>query len=245
MELQEYEISYEVEEHHWCFRALRGLIFSQMRLFVPVRRAVTVLDAGCGTGFLMTRLGTYGRAFGIDIAAAALSFCRQRGLSRLSQGSVTALPFKSESFDVIVSTDVLYHRAVTDDERALSEFRRILRKGGLLILNVPAHDYLRRNHDDHVHTRHRYTKQEICAKLHAAGLEIRKLSYRNALAFVVLSALKLVNPRYRNDGATGLKQASAVENWFCSALLDMENSLLQFMNMPCGTSIFCIAQKKS
>lgn len=245
MELQEYEISYEVEEHHWCFRALRSLIFSQMRCFLTVGRAVTILDAGCGTGFLMTRLGTIGRAFGIDIAAAALSFCRQRGLSRISQGSVMALPFKNESFDVIVSTDVLYHRGVTDDDRALSEFHRILRKGGLLILNVPAHDHLRRNHDDRVHTRHRYTKQEISGKLHAADLEILKLSYRNALAFVVLSALKLVNPRYRNDGATGLKQATAVENWFCPVLLGMENSLLQFMNMPCGTSIFCIAQKKS
>lgn len=57
--------------------------------------------------------------------------------------NVEALSFGDESFDLVVSNDVLEH--VNDPEKALAELLRILRPGGVLIMTVPFHTALERN----------------------------------------------------------------------------------------------------
>jgi SAM-dependent methyltransferase len=57
--------------------------------------------------------------------------CRERGL-RVAQGDATAIPFAPESFDVVCSFKVLPH--VQDLAAALAEMARLLRPGGVLLL---------------------------------------------------------------------------------------------------------------
>ncbi len=158
MELEAYKLMYELEETHWWYRGLHDLLFSSIQNAFPERRNLNILDAGCGTGFVLGCLNKYGVSFGVDISEVALRYCRERGLSRIAKASVSSLPFGDSSFDLVVSNDVLYHKAVEDDNQAIDEIYRVLRKEGVLIINLPAHDYLKRGHDEVVHTRHRYTK---------------------------------------------------------------------------------------
>jgi ubiquinone/menaquinone biosynthesis C-methylase UbiE len=90
-----------------------------------------VLECGCGTGLLLEQFASFARvAKGIDLSSGMLAKARERGLD-VSQGSVTALPFADESFDVTCSFKVLAH--VPQIGKALSEMARVTRPGGVVL----------------------------------------------------------------------------------------------------------------
>src|SRR5262249_7610869 len=116
MRSAEYEAMYRVEDTHWWYGALRRHVACAGRAQAArLGRRPRLLDAGAGTGGMLSRLEGSVEGYGIELAAEGIQFCRQRGLRRLVQGSVSALPYASGSFDVALSLDVLYHRAVPDD----------------------------------------------------------------------------------------------------------------------------------
>src|SRR5262249_30516978 len=134
-----------------------------------------------------------GSVVGVDLAPEALQRAAERGLrSNLAQGSVERLPFRNASFDMLASFEVVYHLGVGDDLRALAEFRRVLPPGGLLRLRLPAHDWLRGEHDRLVHTRHRYTRDEVGRKLKGSGFAPRYLSWGNTILFPPAAAKRLL-----------------------------------------------------
>jgi ubiquinone/menaquinone biosynthesis C-methylase UbiE len=91
-----------------------------------------VLEAGCGTGLVLERLGRVAQeAHGFDLSPGMVAKARARGLS-VSLGSVTAIPFRSNSFDFVCSFKVLAH--VPEIELALRELARVTRPGGTLVL---------------------------------------------------------------------------------------------------------------
>jgi ubiquinone/menaquinone biosynthesis C-methylase UbiE len=91
-----------------------------------------VLEAGCGTGLVLERLGRVAHeAHGFDLSPGMVAKARARGLS-VSLGSVTAIPFRSNSFDFVCSFKVLAH--VPEIELALRELARVTRPGGTLVL---------------------------------------------------------------------------------------------------------------
>jgi ubiquinone/menaquinone biosynthesis C-methylase UbiE len=90
-----------------------------------------VLEVGCGTGLVLNRIRAFARtAKGIDLSEGMLEHARQRGLD-VQQGSATALPFESDSFDVTCSFKVLAH--IPDIAGALSEMARVTRPGGMIL----------------------------------------------------------------------------------------------------------------
>ena len=136
MEESEYRKLAQVEDRMWYFRGLHGL--AERALGGALGAAAQILDAGCGTGGLIRRLGPAhpGWAWtGIDLSPVACALARERTTADIRLGSVTELPFGERSFDAVVSCDVLYH--VEDDGAALREAARVLRPGGRLRLGVP------------------------------------------------------------------------------------------------------------
>jgi ubiquinone/menaquinone biosynthesis C-methylase UbiE len=91
-----------------------------------------VLEAGCGTGLVLSRLSSVAReVHGFDLSAGMVAKARERGLS-VALGSVTQVPFRDESFDLVCSFKVLAH--VPDIKQALAELARVTRRGGQLAL---------------------------------------------------------------------------------------------------------------
>src|SRR6266404_3138218 len=183
MQPNEYGTMFRVEETHWWYRALHRLIFQTLEAELPDWRDKAILDAGCGTGAILQRLGSPQRNVGIDLAPEAISFCRERGLNNVRQGDICALPFADASFDAVISSSVLYHGWVTDVATAVGEMHRVLRPGGLLVINVPAFRFLHSAHDDAVMTARRFRKSEIRNLLLEQGFEIRRLTYWTTLLF--------------------------------------------------------------
>jgi SAM-dependent methyltransferase len=168
------------------------------------RSGLRLLDAGCGTGGTTIELRRFGDVVGIDLAWAALRPAATLGLAgRLARASIEQLPFANATFDAVTSFEVVYHLGVSNDAGAFAEMRRVLRPAGVLLLRVPAHDWLRGAHDRLVHTRHRYTPTEVSTKLEAAGFRIEHLSWANSVLFPPAVAKRLLLERSTGHSADG------------------------------------------
>ncbi len=95
------------------------------------RGAARVLDAGCGSSLIVQSLNN---VIGMDYNYAKLRFLRRCEFP-LVNGSAFALPFKDESFDCVISSQVIEH--IPFNESIFSEMCRVLRTGGRLILGTP------------------------------------------------------------------------------------------------------------
>ncbi len=104
-----------------------------------------VLDVGCGEGRFAAELIRAGaEVVGIDVAAEPLRRARERHpeLVDLRQAPAAgAWPLQDASFDAVWAGEVIEH--VADTAAWLSELRRVLRSGGLLLLSTPDHGRLR------------------------------------------------------------------------------------------------------
>jgi 2-polyprenyl-3-methyl-5-hydroxy-6-metoxy-1,4-benzoquinol methylase len=104
-----------------------------------------VLDVGCGEGCFAAELARAGaEVVGIDVAAEPLRRARERhpelvDLRRLP--SAGTWPLEDASFDAVWAGEVIEH--VADTAGWLSELRRVLRSGGVLLLSTPDHGRLR------------------------------------------------------------------------------------------------------
>jgi SAM-dependent methyltransferase len=192
MEREQYAVMARREERHWWYTGMRRVALAVLDAQLGERRDLKLLDAGCGTGGTTIELRRFGEVIGVDLVWEALRPAQQRGLTGLARASIERLPFASASFDVVTSFEVVYHLGVGNDMCAFEEMRRVLKQGGLFLLRVPAHDWLRGEHDRLVHTRHRYTPAEVHGKLEAAGFALERLTWANTLLFPPAVAKRLM-----------------------------------------------------
>ena len=235
---------FELEDRYWWFLAKRRLVQMLVSEYVQGRPAV-VLDVGCGTGGIGAALAGVGRTWvGLDRSGLALSLCRRRGLTRLLRASVEAVPVRSASADLVLLLDVLYHRDVRDDRRALGECARVLRPGDTVILTDSALDWLRGPHDEAVHTRKRYRLGEIVAMAESCGLRPLRSSYANGL--LMLPAVVYRLGRRFLPSERPHSDVVEVGPWLHRALLAVqaaERWLLRRVSLPLGTSVLLVARK--
>lgn len=243
MEREQYDLMFRQEERHWWYLGMRQIAERLLdRFYHPSTAQPEVLDAGCGSGGTTVWLERRGRVTGLDLMPAAVELAQLRGVKRLLRGSIEALPFQDERFDLLTSFDVLYHLGVRHDDRALAEWARVLRPGGLALVRVAAHDWLRGAHDEATHTRHRYHRAELVAKLETAGLRVELASYANCLLFPLAPAKRLLE---RKDvaGGTDLWQPPGPLNALLRALLASEAGPIIRGGLPWGLSVIAVARK--
>ena len=203
VEHAEYLLMDEAEDGMWWYRALHARVLDALD---PDRAGEPVLDAGCGTGGFLARLrearpGT--RALGLEYKPEAAARARAKAGVQVAVGSVNDVPFADAAFGQLVSLDVLCHAAAEPD-RALAEFRRVLRPGGRLVVNLPAFQWLYSAHDVRVHTRRRFTAGGARAALEQAGFSGVRARYWNSLLFplmVVQRKLLARGPDHQSDVA--------------------------------------------
>lgn len=103
------------------------------------RASGRVLDDGCGIGAYLDRLADRAeQAHGLEFEAERARQARER-VSNVVQSAGEALPYPAESFDFVLSHEVLEH--VEDDRGAAREIVRVLRPGGRVALFVPNRGY--------------------------------------------------------------------------------------------------------
>jgi len=235
VEPAEYELMDAAEARMWWYRALHA----------RVRDALAgidgrVLDAGCGTGGLLSALA--GRSgldlTGLEPSAFGARRSRQKSHARIVRGTINALPFAPASFDAAVTADVLCHAAV-NPAAALHELRRVLRPGGRLLVNMPAYAWLLSAHDRRVHNVLRQNRAQLRAMLADAGFVRICVRYWNGLLLPLMVAQRKLLAR----GGGAASDVALFPPWLDAilyAITDLERRLP--FSLPAGGSVLATAE---
>ena len=119
------------------FAALHWLAASRAEHIPPAPRPDAVLvDLACGGGLMAPHVARLGyRHVGVDLGVQGLRLAREHGVLTV-RGSVLAVPLADGCADVVVAGEILEH--VEDDVGVLAECARLLRPGGILVVDALA-----------------------------------------------------------------------------------------------------------
>lgn len=213
-----------------------------------VAPTATILELGCGSGqFLaeLTRQHPLAHIVGLDLNGQALSHAHQRRTTSgaLTQADLLALPFADQSVDLVAAFDV-YDQAAVALHDALTESRRVLRQGGLLILRLSAHPWLEGAHDRAFNTGQRYRAQEVVRALQGVQFAVDRVTYANTLFAPLVIPLRL-GQRWGFVGLSTHLYTATWANQALAAALQWEAQWLRTHNLPFGISLYVLARKSA
>ncbi|MEI8195262.1 MAG: class I SAM-dependent methyltransferase [Phycisphaerae bacterium] len=258
-----YEKKYhQIEDDYWWFQARRDVILRLLKkMSAPPTpqgtRKERILEVGCSGGPLLTELARrgYDQLAGIDISPDAVAAASERGHKRISVMDAAQLSFADASFDIVIASDILEHLA--DDAAALREWNRVLAPGGVLIVFVPAYQWLWSGHDVINHHQRRYTASSLKKRLQEVTVpgngtetgkfEILRLSYWNFGLLLPVGGMRLLK-RLLGRAEAHPKDALAPVPGFVNRLLTgglcLENALLAAgLSYPAGVSVMAVVRK--
>lgn len=184
-------------ESHFIDRASRSHALRQIATFAKPQAGV-ILDVGCSSGFILADLQRRFPAsviMGSDVVGQSLErlAARMPGVPLLNFDLVEC-PLDDESIDAVVLLNVLEH--IADDLAALQEVHRILKPGGVAVIEVPAGPGLYDVYDELLLHHRRYSLQalrEICT---ASGLEVVYASHLGFFLYPGFWLVKRWNKRF-------------------------------------------------
>lgn len=128
------------------------------------KKNMELLDIGCGFGEVLSRIPSQWKKYGIDYSESNVNVATKilGNEVNIQQGSIYNLPYKDNQFDVVICLEVLEH--IEQDEIALKEINRVVKKDGLFIIAVPHTFYWPKYKNLIGHFRH-YSRESLVEKL--------------------------------------------------------------------------------
>ena len=217
--------------------------------FAPARR--TVMEVGMSSGYLLPYLRQAcpdGLVIGADYQPdVPAKFIARDKTYPLMQFDVTQCPLPDACLDVVVLLNVLEH--VKDDHKALAEVARVLKPGGIMILEVPSGPWLFDVYDAMLNHYRRYSMRSLVASVREAGLETLWRSHLGFFIFPGFAAVKLLSRRrFQKDPEAArrnvAKQIASNRNRpFFSFLMRLERRLGRHVYLPFGIRCLLVARK--
>jgi len=233
-----------VEAGNFWFRARNRLLAWALRRYFP--RAESLLEIGCGTGFVLSNLRREFPALrfsGSEIYTEGLAFAQARlPGTDLFQMDARNIPYVDE-FDVVGAFDVLEH--IEDDEAVLRQMHRAVRDGGGILLTVPQHRFLWSAFDEYAQHKRRYARQELLSKVRGAGFAPLRVGSFNAVLLPLMLLSRSRNRRLTEgyDAVDELRMGT-LANAVLGMALAGERALIQVgVRFPWGGSLFVVAAK--
>jgi len=214
-----------------------GWIYRRILPFIGQR----ILEVGAGIGNFTRLLLNRELIVAVDKHPACVDYLKARlGNSRtlvpmeldISDPAVCELsPYE---FDTVICLNVLEH--VEDDLSALAHMYSVLRAGGILILLVPAFQFLYGSVDRSLGHYRRYNRKSLIPKVRQAGFEVERVFYMNMIGM----AGWLLNNRI-----LGWREESARQiGFFDRFVAPWAESLERLIQPPVGLSLISVCRKK-
>jgi ubiquinone/menaquinone biosynthesis C-methylase UbiE len=188
----------EASTSHPIDIASRTMAIESMKL-IQGRSGPIILDVGCSSGFLVEDLRReipQAAVIGADyLSNVVLSAARRIRSAPFLQFDLRNCPLAADCLDGVTALNVLEH--IDDDFKALQEIHRILRRGGLAHIEVPADPSSFDFYDEVLMHFRRYRLVDLTAKAREAGFAILKATH---LGFFVYPLFKIVKQRNQKAG---------------------------------------------
>ncbi len=232
-----------IEDSHFWFGARNQLLIWALQTYFPT--ATSLLEVGCGTGFVLSAVQAAApnvSCSGAEIFLEGLAFAAERVPSvTLAQMSALRIPYDA-AFDVVGAFDVLEH--IAEDTEALSEMFRATIPGGGVLITVPQHASLWSPVDDHSHHKRRYSRADLVQKLRAAGFaNVRTTSFVSLLLPLMMVARRQARGR-RSFDAEAEVAISRPLNTVLGAIMTTERALIRLgVTFPIGGSLLAVAHR--
>lgn len=222
----------------------------------------TILEVGVSGGHLLADLRRrfpQATVVGSDYTLGTLKALAQKApplpLIRLD---LTQSPLPDGAVDAIVLLNVLEH--IEQDEAAIRHIYRMLKPGGLAVIEVPAGPHLYDDYDRELMHFRRYSAEELARKAKAAGFEVVEESYIGALVYPAFWASKKLARRRAKAASSGSPSAvastedassrvrsairsTAKANGFGHWLMRTEAALAQKVKLPFGIRCVLVGRK--
>jgi 2-polyprenyl-3-methyl-5-hydroxy-6-metoxy-1,4-benzoquinol methylase len=212
-----YDQQFRVEQDHWWFRAKRHIIWTLVERYstAPPNGTLRVCDIGCGTGANLAAVKDRYNVIGVESSPLALEYARSRLGERVFRGELPSdIDLPSESFDVVVLSDVLEH--VEDDRGSVATAMRF----------------------------RRYSKKQFRTLMKTTAAEIKLLSYFNTLLFSPAVAVRMLGKLMpKRDPTIVLEVPRKPFNQLLAPIMMSEAVALGRIPLPFGLSLVAVAEK--
>ncbi|MEI8033287.1 MAG: class I SAM-dependent methyltransferase [Chlorobiaceae bacterium] len=242
MRKEEYFLMSSVEESMWWYRTLHQIVANAIKHYADAN-SITLLDAGCGTGGMLKFIGDRfpsASLYGLELMPEACDVARLKSGADIKSGTIEYIEHSDSFFDVVVSLDVLGYDL--DRNLAVSEFNRVLKPGGTLLLNLAAYQWLHSYHDKAVGQKSRFTLRDVNRMLERHGFRKVYGSYWNFLLFPLMVLRRKFVP---GGSASDVKPFHPVLDYLFSKTGFIETLILdKGIVVPFGGSVFLVMRKK-
>jgi SAM-dependent methyltransferase len=214
-------------------------------------RSVSIMEVGCSAGHLLAdirRSLPSATLTGGDYTMGTLVKLGEKMPDiPLVRFNLAASPLPSDSYDAMVLLNVLEH--IEDDAAATGHIARMLKPGGVAVIEVPAGPELFDNYDRELQHFRRYTLQSICRVVERAGLVIERRNYLGALiypAFYLAKKLSQRRPKSAAERKAHVTKAIGVTSRFNAAghaFMALEKTIGRSVTFPRGIRCVVTARK--
>lgn len=233
-------------------------IASRNRAIAALRRTAhggerIIIDIGCSSGSMLRDLrSSFPQAtlIGADyISGPLLGLAAALPGIPFLQFNLVSCPLFSNSVDAVVLLNVLEH--IEDDSTAIEQAFRIIRPGGVVVIEVPAGPHLYDVYDKQLMHFRRYTLKELCGKLTRAGFLIEERSHLGAFVYPAFSFVKKRNRRHMNSSDEVQRQivagniSQARTNPLMNSIMRVEETLRPYLPYPVGIRCTVTGRKPS
>ena len=235
---------YDLESAHFWFNVRNSIIAVFIQKYIS--KSSKIVEFGCGTGFVSSYLKKLGyNPDCSDMSIQGLNYCKSRGSGRDYYQFNLYDPLFYDHYDCICAFDVIEH--VNDDLLVLRNFYEALKYKGILFVTVPANHGLWSEADEIANHKRRYDALELQEKLESEGFRILRISYFMTLLYPILYMNRMViNRLFHKDKAqtSNELQINRFLNEVFYHVFKFESHLLNYIDLPFGSSLICVAQKR-
>jgi SAM-dependent methyltransferase len=233
------------EEHHWWFRARRDIFASVIRKYAPrpSKGELRLIEVGCGSGGNLPMLSSFGAVIGAEPEPTAISYFLEKqghAFSVIPHRVPEPLPGR---YHVIGMFDVIEH--IEDDAGALKWAAEHLEPGGILVVSVPAFQFLWTEQDEAAHHFRRYVPRQLLG-LVPPSLSVDHLSCFNTLLFPAILAargvMRKTTPPHRPP-KLHLGIPPEPLNWLLYQIFRFERFFVPRWRVNVGVSILLVARR--
>ena len=231
------------EDHFWMTWRLRVILEHLRRLSLEGRAEVKAFDIGCGHGAFQRQMRAVSSwtIDGCDLNENAISLSRGHNGGSFLYNIFELRKDLQHKYDVVFLLDVIEN--IQNPVEFLSTARFYMKRGGYMVINVPAIPVLYSKYDVAVGHIRRYTKHSLSSELSAAELTVETVTYWG-LSLVILAALRKAALAFIKPQAVirrGFVPPSIIADKILRLVMSAELAMAR--DVPYGASLLAIVRE--